>query len=144
MSVAQIRDRFHMSEIVYSAMRSDLKDTTMTPDKYRLVDAMHALHAGVTVVIYSSPPLIASRWRDNEMYPLTQVQWCNAAYERIVEGEPFYDYKPSVDIVIYCDRIKKPFPNDDDARRVLDLWLSRIACLHSLKDPRNVPEPLIS
>lgn len=145
MSVAQVRDRFHMSEVVYSQMRSQLADTTLTDSKYRLVDAMHTLHAGVTVLVVDWTPdreLIRSRFNRPEMYTLDQCVQCNDIFCAIASYGAWGKFKQmNVDYVIKCTR-DKPFPDESDIRLVCDLWLTRLDTLHQVGGPRSVPEPL--
>lgn len=126
MSQYIVRDRFHMSEVVYARMRSE--ETMLTPERYRLVDAQLRMLGCVTVVIIADDPLIGERYRaraEQEMYRLDQTLQVNDLFTAFVESsDPFMLYQPDVDIVIDCHS-KHPFPDDDDVHAILTQWHSR-------------------
>lgn len=143
MSVALVQDRFHMSEVVYSQMRSKLTDTTMTPARYAMIDAWHTLHAGITVVVAAMiDKLIEDRWDRPEMYSLGQTLECNQIFKHIAQHQEWRQFKRMhVDYVVYTTP-NKPWADADDIQAIITLWQERLVALHNLKGPRYVPEPM--
>lgn len=85
-----VQDRYHMSEIAYGVGRGDLGrlgDNTLTPERYRLVDAHIRAMGAYTVVLYSSEPqLLRDRYereQAREMYDIDLVLRVNAWYEGV-------------------------------------------------------------
>ncbi len=125
-----VQDRFHMSEIVYSCL--DNRETSITPEKYRIVDAHLRMMGAVTVVIICADYSIlcerhATR-ADEEMYSAEQVCQANDYFSSLCSSERFGQYKPDYDLVIKTGQ-GKPFPDQDDIDNVLRLYDSRLAQL---------------
>jgi thymidylate kinase len=125
-------DRFHMSEVVYSHARDD-DETTLTPGRYRLVDAMVRLRAGFTVVITCESDVLQQRLHGSpkdEMYSNALILKANEAFRQIAthreltyDGRTFYE-GIDVDAHIRCDR-NTPYPTEHDVRNVVAAYERR-------------------
>lgn len=66
-----VQDRFHLSEIIYSAARGE--DTPLTPELYRLVDARLRLAGAYTLLVTADRRVLEPRWGTGQMYSLERT-----------------------------------------------------------------------
>lgn len=127
-----VQDRFHMSEIVYRAV--DGMTPCITPEKYRLVDAHLRLMGVINVlIICTTEDLIKERHKlREELYDEESVCRANYYFGLIADSGVFQTksgtYRPDVDIVIRTGSCK-PFPDDSDVKKILQLYDSRLGQL---------------
>jgi hypothetical protein len=78
-------DRFHLSELIYRVF--DSRPSSMTPLKYRLVDAEVTLACGFVVILHCSGPELTRRFKANiekaDMYDLERTLEVNAAFQSL-------------------------------------------------------------
>lgn len=110
-----IWDRFHMSEIVYAAVRHE--DTKLYPERYRWVDGCLRLLGALTVIITADESLLRGRMREGEMYTLDQILEVNRRFTEILyrrlelknEGKSCRYKDVDWDYRIHCT-LEVPFP----------------------------------
>lgn len=124
-----VRDRFHMSELVYSDARRE--EPTLSPGTYRTVDQIVRSYCGFTIVVVATPDLIEERYRREvaggraEMYDVERVLLVNQHFTDIAtQAGRWRDYSIAFDHVISCDR-DHPFPDPDQI--LLSAYCRRLA-----------------
>lgn len=128
-----VQDRFHMSEIVYADARGE--NPMISVDQYWMLDGVLRQLGVFTVVITAEPVLIEERWTPTEMYKLGTIQVANKSFERIITQRWYGEYRPEFDYHIHCTR-HRPFPDEHDVNRIVELYTSRQASLDVLNRRR--------
>lgn len=118
-----VRDRFHMSELVYTELRGEQQ--SLLPAHYRLVDAWLREVGAVTVLITCDGDRLQPSDR-NEMYSFDAIYKANKLYEALRSGNAFYAYSPDLDIHLHLEKSAGfPGENDNFVREILKLWTTR-------------------
>lgn len=125
-SRCSVRDRFHMSEIIYAKVRKE--NTALSPERYRLIDAHLRMLGAYTVVITAEEELIKARSRDDEMYSMAQILRANEYFNTKLEC--WMD----CDAHFHCT-VEKPFLTKQDLDHIIDAYARRQAVV--LKEYNN-------
>jgi hypothetical protein len=118
-----VRDRYHLSELVYSHVNG-------RPVKIRESRLLHATlmlkHSAYVVCIVADEDLIRSRYNAHEeLFDIETVLKCNTAFKLF--GAPFVDQR------IVCTQ-DKPFPTEEDIDLICTNYLMRKKYLEEWKD----------
>jgi hypothetical protein len=86
MGPCMVRDRFHMSEVVYAGVTD--RPSSMCPEAYRVVDAKLRLLGALVVTCYVEPWTVEYRLKRSPQEPfnLEQIQHVNASYRIVAHG----------------------------------------------------------
>ena len=125
MSRFVVQDRFHMSEVVYTAMRKE--PANLLPETYRLIDAKLRLLGGYTVLVCASDAIIRGRYHDGQMYTLEQTLDAAHRFYDIGQGGSGMD----IDYYYYCTT-KDPHVPDPAVDDIIAGYTERQALLSRL------------
>lgn len=121
-----VQDRFHMSEIVYAEARGD--GTSLSPEKYRLVDGFLRGLGAYTIVISCSDDLLVERYKtraQEEMYKLELVLNVNSFFRHIGRKCGWKNYNAiDVDFACVCTP-SNPFVSDNEVEQILKEYRNR-------------------
>ena len=135
-----VQDRFHMSEPVYARVRGD--DTCLTPETYRLVDGMLRGMGALTVVLACQDDgLIENRWREGEMYRISEVKYANDQYMAVVSGQ-FAPYSQMDYDYVIMETHSSPFPTEQDIHNILQCYRARQNRLFAVANSPRKPNTL--
>lgn len=116
-----VRDRFHMSEIVYNQARGDPQQR-LRHEEYRWLDGLIRTVGGFTVIVVASSTFINDHYTSaGQMYPVEVCKRANKAYERIVLGL-YAPYSPDFDYVVRVDRA---YCGDTHVQNIVTSYLAR-------------------
>ena len=108
-----VQDRFHMSEVLYALMRRD-SELLLTPEKYKMIEAWLRVNCGMfTVILWDSKGIPESRFREEEMYNLDQVNQVNELF-----GKTDLPHALRFDL-------QGRFVNEDEIIAILQAYLSQ-------------------
>jgi hypothetical protein len=127
-----VRDRFHMSEVVYATVRGEV--SPLNPERYRWVDGVLRALGAYTVVVLAHEDLIAQRYAAREsveMYPLAKVIESLHGFVEVTSPKsgmkPCFAgkyYRMDYDYVIFCSE-SQPFPTEHQVKEITLAYLAR-------------------
>jgi thymidylate kinase len=116
-----VRDRFHMSEWVYSRARRDGSEHLLSPSAVHYIDGVLRTIPTFTIVITTVEELLRERYEERkaeEMFPLSVVLRANEEFHKVVAGHIMdWSYK------IECTK-KHPFPDASDLDFAIEQYVN--------------------